>query len=76
MSQDLPDDHISKKRAVYSIAGMERATVRKDIVFGTTDAGPLAMDVYYPANAEPGSRLAAVVLVAGYSDVGYEKALG
>ena len=38
MGQALPDDHISKKRAVYTIAGMERAVLRKDVVYRTTDA--------------------------------------
>ncbi len=34
------------------------------------------MDVYAPAKRIAGSPLPAVVLVAGYSDVGYEKMLG
>jgi hypothetical protein len=55
---------------------MERAVVRKDIVYRTTDAGPLTMDVYSPADDAAGARRPAVVLVAGYSDVGYEKMLG
>lgn len=76
MSQDVPQDHISKKRAVYTIDGMERAAIRKDEVYGTTDAGPLTMDVYYPADFKTCARLPAVVFVAGYSDVGYEKVLG
>ena len=33
------------------------------------------MDVYSPADAAAGTRLPAVVLVAGYNDVGYEKML-
>jgi hypothetical protein len=61
----MPQDHISQKRAVYDIAGMERAIVRKDVVYRTTDAGPLTMDLYYPADAAAGRRLPAVVLVAG-----------
>ena len=72
----MSQDHISQKRAVYTIAGMERAVVRKDVVYRTTDAGPLTMDLYSPADAPSGMRLPAVVLVAGYNDVGYEKMLG
>jgi acetyl esterase/lipase len=34
------------------------------------------MDLYYPANAVPGSPLPAVVLVAGYADAGFETRLG
>lgn len=72
----MADDHISKKRAVYAIPGMERAAIRKDIVYRSTAAGPLTMDVYAPADAASGARLPAVVLVAGYNDVGYETMLG
>ena len=72
----MSQDHISQKRAVYRIAGMERAIVRKDVVYRTTDAGPLTMDLYYPADAAADARRPAVVLVAGYNDVGYEKMLG
>jgi hypothetical protein len=70
------DDHISRTRAGYHVAGMERAIVRKAVAYRTTDAGALTMDLYYPADAVEGARLPAVVLVAGYNDVGYEKMLG
>lgn len=72
----MPQDHISQKRAVYRIAGMEHAIVRKDVVYRTTNAGPLTMDLYYPAATPGGARLPAVVLVAGYNDIGYEKVFG
>jgi acetyl esterase/lipase len=72
----MPEDHISRKRAVYRIAGMEHALVRKDIVYRTTDAGPLTLDLYSPADAAKGACMPAVILVAGYNDVGYEKMLG
>ena len=72
----MPQDHISQKRAVYHIAGMERAIVRKNVVYRTTDAGPVTMDLYYPADAVADLQRPAVVLVAGYNDVGYEKMLG
>ena len=72
----MSQEHISQKRAVYSIAGMERAVVRKDVVYRTTDDGPLTMDLYVPADAPPGTQLPTVVLVTGYNDVGYEKMLG
>jgi len=76
MSDQPSDDHISKKRAVYGIPGMERAVVRKDVVYRTTGAGPLTMDVYAPADAATGARLPAVVFVAGYNDVAAEKVFG
>ena len=61
---------------MYTIPGMERTTIRKDIVYRTTGAGPLTLDVYRPADAVAGARLPAVIFVAGYNDVGYEKMLG
>jgi dienelactone hydrolase len=76
MTEDVPSEHISKKPAVCRIPGMENATIRKDVVYRTTDAGPLTMDVYYPADVTSGARLSAVVFVAGYNDIGYEKMLG
>src|SRR4051812_17712520 len=56
--------------------GMELVVVRKELAYRTTDGGPLTMDVYYPPDATIASRLPAVVFVAGYNDVGYEKMLG
>jgi hypothetical protein len=76
MSDERPQEHISKKRAVYAVPGMERAPVRRDVVYRTTDAGPLTMDIYHPAEAAAGSRLPVVVFIAGYSDVGCEKVFG
>src|SRR4051812_6068803 len=76
MSEQLPDDHISKKRTVLSIPGMERTVCRNGIAYRSTDSGPLTMDTYYPADAPPGTGLPVVILVAGYSDTGYEKMLG
>jgi hypothetical protein len=72
----MSQDHISQKRAVYRIAGMEHAAIRKDVVYRTTEAGPLTLDLYAPADAAGGAALPAVVLIAGYNDVGYEKMLG
>jgi hypothetical protein len=76
MSNDAAADHISRTRVVYVIPGMERATIRKDIVYRRDDAGSLTMDVYRPAEAPEDAPLPAVVLVAGYSDIGYAKMLG
>ncbi len=72
----MSQEHISRRRAVCTIAGMERAAVRKDVVYRTTDDGPLTMDLYVPADAPRGTRLPTVVLVTGYNDVGYEKMIG
>jgi hypothetical protein len=76
MNEQLPADHISKKQVVYRIAGMEDAVVRKDVVFRTTDAGPLTLDLYHPAALAAGARPPAVLIVEGYNDVGFARIFG
>jgi hypothetical protein len=70
----MANPNIAARRAVYEIPGMDRVTVRKDVIYRTTDAGPLTMDVRAPAGAD--APLPAVVLVLGYNDVGFEKVFG
>jgi len=67
---------MSKKTVVYSIPGMESATVRRDEPYRVTDAGTLTMDLYYPPNSNAGDRTAAVIFVTGFSDLGAERMLG
>ena len=57
---------------------MDAATIRRDVEYRTTDAGPLTMDLYYPADSKAGARLPAVVFVHGFSDagIGMPKVLG
>lgn len=76
MSQDVPQDHISKKKVVYQMAGMDRVTVKRDAPYRTTEAGALTMDLYYPPGATDNSRMPAVVFVLGFSDVGAVARLG
>jgi hypothetical protein len=76
MSQNTPADHISKKRMVYTVPGMDAVTVRGDVEYRVTDAGALTMDLYYPPGAKGATPLPAIVVALGYSDPGYEKALG
>jgi acetyl esterase/lipase len=67
---------ITLRRVVYAIPGMESVVVARDIEYGTSDAGPLRMDIYYPP-APQGSRLPpAVLIVAGFADVGVTLTLG
>src|SRR5215210_3804418 len=76
MSQDTQAEHISRKAVVYRIPGMEAVTVRRDVAYQVSDAGALTMDIYYPPAAQSGARLPAVVVVAGYSDVGFQQVVG
>src|SRR6185295_4451012 len=80
MSQQTQHDHISKKRVVYSLSGVDAVTVRRDQVYRETDAGPLTLDLYYPsdstADAETGPRTPAVVFVTGFADAGAQAMFG
>jgi hypothetical protein len=73
MSQDT---HISKKRVVYSMPGVDVVTVRRDEPYRTSDEGHFIMDLYYPPDSTSGARTPAVIFVTGFSDVGARKMLG
>src|SRR6266480_3134919 len=76
MSQNIPQNDITKKRVVYRIPGMDAVTIRRDVEYRATDSGGLTMDIYYPPDWKSGSRIPAVVFVSGYSDLGFQKMLG
>ena len=75
MSQETPQDDVSKKRVVHQVSGMDAVTIRLDVEY-VTGAGVQQMDLYHPAEAKHGARIPAVVFVSGYSDVGMQKMLG
>src|SRR5213593_3693561 len=66
MSEPAERHPITFKKVVYEIPGMESAVVRRDEPYGTTDAGTITMDRYYPASAAPSVPLPAVIVVLGY----------
>ena len=76
MSQNVPQNDITKKRVVYQIPGMDAVTIRRDVEYRATDSGGLTMDIYYPPDSKSGARLPAVVFVSGFSDLGFQKMLG
>jgi hypothetical protein len=69
-------DHISKRRVVYDVAGARAATVRRDHEYRVVDGGSLTMDVYYPPDSTCGARRPAVLFVTGFSDSGAERMIG
>jgi hypothetical protein len=69
-------DHISRKRVVYAIDGMDAVAVRRDVEYRVGDSGPLTMDLYYPPGVDAGEPLPAVVFVTGFSDLGAAKMIG
>ena len=76
MAQDTQQEQISKKRTVYSIAGMEAVQVRRDVEYRSASTGALTMDVYYPPAAKSATPAPAVVFVTGFTDAGAQRLLG
>ena len=77
MSPDTQQqDHISKRRVVYSVAGAGAATVRRDHEYRVVDGGSLTMDVYYPPDSTSEAPRPAVLFVTGFPDSGAERMMG
>ena len=75
MSQELPEDHITRKTVVLRLPGMDEVGLRRDVEYQSGDPGPLVFDLYTPAG--DGSILQPAVLsVAGYPDPGMQRILG
>jgi hypothetical protein len=76
MTHNVTSHDVSKARVVYAMPAAEAVRIRRDQEYRHTDAGALLMDVYYPPDANVGSRLPAVVFVTGFSDVGAKRTFG
>jgi hypothetical protein len=76
MSPDTQQDHISKRRVVYSIADAPAATVRRNHEYRVVDGRALMMDVYDPPDSASGARRPAVLFVTGFPDSGAERMVG
>ncbi len=58
------EDALLQQRVVYTIPGMKKAKVQKDVTYKTVEDLELKLDVYYPADHAK-SVLPAVVLIHG-----------
>ena len=76
LSEKIERHPITMKRVVYEIPGMDAVRIQRGIEYRTTDAGALTMDLYAQPPAATSARMPAVVIVAGYSDVGYKAFTG
>jgi hypothetical protein len=63
------------KGVVYQLPGTEAVTIQRDLVY-QTEAGPQSLDLYLPADTKPGVLRAAVILVSGFPDPGFQKVMG
>ena len=57
--------HPSEVSIVSRVPGMERAVVRRDVVFDNSTSPPLAFDAYLPRGMRAGERRPAIVFVSG-----------
>lgn len=53
---------------LYRVPGQEKAKVQKDIVYKKVGDTELKMDLYLPANVQPGAKLPALLFVSGTSE--------
>ncbi len=64
--EELPEeDDLLEQRVVYTIPGMKKARVQKDITYKTIEDLELKLDVYHPADHSKSTLLPAVVLIHG-----------
>jgi hypothetical protein len=76
MSQETQRHEITKKKIVYTMPAAQAVTIRRDVEYQVTDAGPLTMDIYHPPDSESAAKIPAVIFVNGYPDPGAQKILG
>jgi hypothetical protein len=76
MSQDPPYRHLSEIPMVYPAPEADQIALQSGVEYTRADAEPLTLDVYSPARRAASVALPAIVLVAGYSDVGYQTVTG
>lgn len=67
MTDVQPGDLVTR-RVCLRLKGMDAVTVRRDLSYGTVNADPLLMDLYYPPNLAAGGTWPAVIIVAGYPE--------
>ena len=53
MSETVERHEMTKKTVLYEMPGTDAVTIRQDVEYHAADAGALAMDIYYPAGADP-----------------------
>lgn len=67
-ADDPPALNLLGFQALYSIPGMDKVIVKRDLSFTTSAGASLKMNVAYPAGYKTGDRLPAVLFVNGVGD--------
>jgi len=63
-----PEHQVTSYGLVYQIPGMEKAAVRKDIVYKTVEGASLALDLYMPGDRRPGESVPVIVFMNTIGD--------
>jgi hypothetical protein len=66
MSEEKPE--ISKRTVAYQMPGMDDVVIRQDLEYSAARPNKFTMDLYDPPIQPQGTRLPAVIIVAGYPD--------
>lgn len=74
MADSTASDRIRRQRVVFTMAEMDRVTVRSE-PYRVTGSGALTLDLYYPPDADAAPK-PAVILVTGFSDAGAVRMFG
>jgi tetratricopeptide (TPR) repeat protein len=56
---------VTERPVVYQLPGMDKVTVKKDIIYKTDGDAKLKVDVYYPPNIEKSAKLPLVIFNNG-----------
>jgi len=65
-----------KGSVVFELPGMDNVIVKKDITYQSVEGTALNMDIYYPPNFDFKSKIPAIIIVIGYTDMAGQKLLG
>jgi dienelactone hydrolase len=76
MADDQKRFHIREIPMIYPVPDADQVIVEAGVEYAQSEAGPLTLDLYRPARRAASVALPAIVLVAGYSDLGYENFMG
>jgi hypothetical protein len=76
MTHEKNRHEITYKKTVYEIPAMDAVKIRPDVTYDDAGSAALTMDLYYPTTATEGTRLPAVLFVAGFPDPGFEAFAG
>ena len=65
-----------KGAVVFELPATDNVIVKKDITYQSVEGAALNMDIYYPPNFDYKSKIPAIIIVLGYTDIAGQKLLG